>query len=402
MKNKNIKNIDQVYKLLGPKTVLIPIKTGEKTPSIKSYKNLKFEQTQDEKFQEKLKSSTNVAVLQGEKSSGLCSIDIDSDELCGDFLINNPQMKNTLITKGQRGANFWFYTLGHPPGLKGFEWGEIRGNGAYTIIFGIHPCGDNYSTINLAKPICLELDEINLPSEGVNFSPPYFAKSKSITETETKTISYNYITCDMTSVESKIDALNEANKRYDEWQNNTSPHIVKNYETYIEREDDMDFSIRNHELIRQTTLLYKRVGTEMTEILIRAFYEVNQPFFKADIHNHMKEFSAHLKALESDFLCCLTNEEFKDYQRLNLAHQDAYRICRDLASFHDEEYEPPNFHLSYQQLANRINTHPQAAQRIMKDLKTLGFVSVVKKGLRYKKGRRSRASVWEWKLSLDL
>jgi len=236
----------------------------------------------------------------------------------------------------------------------------------------------------------------------VNFSPPYFAKSKSITETETKTICYDYITCDMTSVESKIDALNEANKRYDEWRNNASPHIVKNYETYIEREDDMDFSIRNHELIRQTTLLYKRVGTEMTEILIRAFYEVNQPFFKADIHNHMKEFSAHLKALESDFFCCLTKGEFKDYQRLNLAHQDAYRICRDLASFDDEEYEPPNFHLSYQQLANRINTHPQAAQRIMKDLKTLGFVSVVKKGLKYKKGQRRRASVWEWKLSLDL
>ena len=116
----------------------------------------------------------------------------------------------------------------------------------------------------------------------------------------------------------------------------------------------------------------------------------------------MNEFSAHLKALERDFYGNLRKGELKDYQKLSLTHQDAYRICRDLASFDDEEYQPPKFHLSCQELANRLNIHPQTAQRVMKDLKTLDFLSLEKKGLKYKKGRRKRASVWEWKLSLDL
>ena len=224
-------------------------------------------------------------------------------------------------------------------------------------------------------------------------------ESESISATETGTISYNYITRDISSTEKKIKALNQSNNNYEEWKKTASISEVKNYETYIAREDEMDFNIRNDELIKQVTTLYNRVGTYMTNTLVKAFYNINKPFFRAEIHEHMNEFSAHLRTLENDLLSSLKEEELKNFLELSLEHKDTFRICRDLASYEHNEQIPPFFHLSCNELGKRLNLHAQAAQRLLKDLKTLGFISLTQKGQQYKSGRRSKASIWKWNLS---
>jgi hypothetical protein len=401
MKQTKLNNIDEAYELLGKNTALIPIKEKSKSPALKSWKELSLEDTKTETFQKKLRAATSVAVIQGERSSGLCSIDVDSDEVMETFVKDNPSMKDTLITRGRRGANFWFRSTGECPCLKKHEWGEVRGERGYTILYGIHLCGESYSVLNMAKPIILELEKIKLPSHGVDFPPTRLYKSETLTETVTETISYDYITYDSSSPLSRIQALKESEERYEEWKKDALPHLIKNYETYIEREGDMNFSIRNQELIRQTTVLYSMVGEHMTEMLIRAFYHIYKPFFEADIHQHMHEFSAHLNALQRDYLNSLSGNELAVYQQLNPMQKDTFRICRDLASFEDDEYPPPSFHLSFQELANRLDIHAPQAQRIMKDFRSIQFVKLIKKGQKYKAGRRSRASIWEWKLSLN-
>jgi len=394
--------IDEIYKLLGKNTALIPIKEGTKKVSLKTWKDLTLEQTLEVQFQEKLCKASNIGVLQGSRSNNLCSIDLDDDELVEEFLIHNPRFKETLITKGSRGANLWFRALGVCPRVKLEGWGEIRGEGAYTLIRGIHPSGIEYSFINEIQPLSIAFEKIKLPPFGVKNSPPNLYVSESVSESVTTSISYNYITSNDSSPLSRIKALNESEKRFEEWKTTTAPHIIKNYETYIERDSDMDFSIRNHELIRHTTVLYTMVGTDMAEQLVRAFYRINKPFFQADIHQHMKEFSSHYEALQKSYLGGLPKEELEFYQVLPPLLQDTFRICRDLASFEDENYSPPLFHLSYQELANRIGIRCQEAQRLMKKLKSVGFVSMMKKGQRYKAGRRSKASVWKWNYSIPI
>ena len=387
MNNKQIKNIDGAYKLLGAKTVLIPIKTGEKRPSIKSWKNLNLELTQEENFQEKLKRSLNVAVLQGQISSGLCSIDLDKDEFCEDFLRNNPSMHQTLITKGERGANFWFYALGDVPKVKKFDWGEIRGEGGYTVLYGIHPSGKKYTVINMNSPVVINLEDIVLPqnNETINFS---------ISES----ISYNYVINSLNTPTEKIEALKQSKERYNDWEEGAAPNLIKYYKVFIERDGDMDFNIRNKELIRQTTLLHEKLGTRMTCKLIKSFYEINKPFFNDEVHQHMHEFKTHLNTLEINYLNKLSEIESNFYQAFDIDNQDAFRICRELAMYEDNEYEYPFFHLSYKELGDRLDIHRQDSFKIMKDFKTLGILELKKKGEKYKSGRKSKASSWKWVL----
>lgn len=395
-------NIEQIYELLGKNTPLIPVKKCTKIADVKNWKDLTVEKTLEAQFQDKLRKASNIGVLQGSKSNNLCSIDIDEDELAEEFLRHNPSLESTLITKGARGVNTWFTALGDCPGLQPEKWGEVRGDGAYTLIKGIHPSGTEYSIINENKPVSIEFEKIKLPPYGVKNLPPYLYVSESLSESVTESISYNYITSNDSSPLTRMKALKESKERYEEWKTTTPNHVIKNYETYIERDYDMDFSIRNHELIRHTTVLYTMVGTDMAEILVRAFYYINKPFFHADIHQHMKEFSSHYEAVKKSYLSGLPKDELKLYQEMPPLLQDAFRICRDLASFDDENYSPPLFHLSCQQLANRIGIKCQQAQRLMKEFKTAGFVSMKKKGQKYKAGRRSKASVWKWNYSLPI
>ncbi|HWD92512.1 MAG TPA: bifunctional DNA primase/polymerase [Verrucomicrobiae bacterium] len=90
--------------------------------------------------------SGNIGVALGEKSGGLCAIDLDDDKLVEPFLQLNPHLKATLQTRGARGRVFWLRFKSdypkHTTKLKtnsGDDVGEFRSNGAQSIVWGIHP-----------------------------------------------------------------------------------------------------------------------------------------------------------------------------------------------------------------------------------------------------------------------
>ena len=142
------------------------------------------------------------------------------------------------------------------------------------------------------------------------------------------------------------------------------------------------------------------VGEKMSENLIRTFYNIYKPFVKDDIHQHMKEHTFHLSTIKKEYLTTLNSDEKLIYNELTLIEKDTFRICRDLASFSDEFHPPPKFHLSYQELANRLDILSTQALRIMNKFKSYGLVDLVENGLKYRIGRRRRASIWKWNLSL--
>jgi len=120
----------------------------------------------------------NIGVALGEKSGGLCAIDLDKDALIEPFLAANPQLKGTLQTHGARGRVFWVRMVGEYPRTtrklkthSGDDCGEWRaGKNSQSIIHGIHPTGKAYEIIHRAKPVSVQFSSIVWPTEISN--PP--------------------------------------------------------------------------------------------------------------------------------------------------------------------------------------------------------------------------------------
>ena len=110
----------------------------------------------DPAYREKL-SKGNIGVVQGDASGGIGSLDIDDDAGLEEFLTLNPNLKDTLRTRGARGANIWFYADGWqvPRSFRlkrdGKAWGEWRFGGCQTILAGVHPSGVSYASRQTVK-----------------------------------------------------------------------------------------------------------------------------------------------------------------------------------------------------------------------------------------------------------
>ena len=131
-------------KLLGDKVVFIAWPKGIKGNDKKKWGYLTIDHM-TKPYLDKLKDG-NIGVALGEKSGGLCAIDIDQDDLVQPFLDSNPCLKATLQTHGARGRVFWVRFNGnYPKHMKklktqsGKPAGEFRSNGVQSIIWGIHP-----------------------------------------------------------------------------------------------------------------------------------------------------------------------------------------------------------------------------------------------------------------------
>ena len=154
---------------LGP-CVFVPVRPREKTPAIKGWQSLTIETAKTDEHLERFTNESNVAVLLGEASRGLCTVDCDTDDSAEEFLQANPKLSTCLQTRGFRGRNFWVRIDGPYPEkssitkLGGKEpVGEWRSNRHLSIVHGTHPKGDSYRTLFDATPAEIRFDEIAWP-----------------------------------------------------------------------------------------------------------------------------------------------------------------------------------------------------------------------------------------------
>jgi Bifunctional DNA primase/polymerase, N-terminal len=118
---------------------VIPI--GEnKATKVKGWQRLTVQESVSKKaiqlFTDKTKG---IGIVLGKASTGLCSIDCDSEEALAEFLEANPSFRYSFISRGARGANVWVRIIGPCPQLKpllknGLPWGDWRADGGYTIV----------------------------------------------------------------------------------------------------------------------------------------------------------------------------------------------------------------------------------------------------------------------------
>jgi AAA domain/Bifunctional DNA primase/polymerase, N-terminal len=169
--------IEHLYSLLG-RAVLLPIPLGQKKPHLKAWQTITFEASQSVEYQQELSVCVarggNIGVLLGPASADLHAIDIDDDELAGMFVADNPLLATTLRSHGCRGCQFWLrplpgtqfpntkaaYALKSAEGHRYGEWRCGGAAGAQSVIFGVHPEGNQYEIVIDHEP--LEIDFIQI------------------------------------------------------------------------------------------------------------------------------------------------------------------------------------------------------------------------------------------------
>jgi hypothetical protein len=171
-KHRVAPHVRELRALLGEDVLLLAWPRGKKGDRRK-WKDIPIEAMNEPGYLAKL-SLGNIGVAQGDRSGGLCSLDVDGDDEMEEFARLNRGIVETLCSRGSRGCNFWWRVPVPAPPLTplkrdGKAWGEWRGTGAQTIIHGLHPDGNAYQIINRVPPIRIQLEQIVWP-KGVSFN----------------------------------------------------------------------------------------------------------------------------------------------------------------------------------------------------------------------------------------
>lgn len=162
---------EHLISVLGGDVVLLPSTKGMKGPRWEGWQKSTIEKMLDADFIRDINSAEGIAVLTGEPSGGLCSIDIDYDEMVEPFLALNPKLRETLRSRGRRGCNLWVRIDGAYPRpcvikqADGSEWGEWRSTGVCTMIHGLHPEGMTYTRSPEVPPITMRFEDIQWPDD---------------------------------------------------------------------------------------------------------------------------------------------------------------------------------------------------------------------------------------------
>lgn len=168
--------LDHILQTVRP-AILLSIPFGQKGSRTTGWQHTPMSKMRDSAYLQSLLAG-NIAVLLGEPSGGLCSIDLDTDEFADEFLMLNPKLAGTLRTRGARGCNVWMWVqcvipptkfLKHRQLLddegKARKVGEWRATGCQTMIWGRHPSGVDYTWLVDAKPIDIPFSEIIWPPD---------------------------------------------------------------------------------------------------------------------------------------------------------------------------------------------------------------------------------------------
>jgi hypothetical protein len=177
--------LQHFYELVGEQAVLLPVPCGSKRPIIPNWQRITFNETCTPKYRVQLKTAlrrgSNIGVLLGPSSGNLCAVDIDSDDAVETFRELNPQLRNSLTTRGANGCQIWVIIDSEYPARRVnsrlkipgttkpvAEW---RGGGGHqSILSGRHPNGMDYQFIVEASAVRIAFSEINWPVEwGMNF-----------------------------------------------------------------------------------------------------------------------------------------------------------------------------------------------------------------------------------------
>ena len=155
---------------------------------------------------------------------------------------------------------------------------------------------------------------------------------------------------------------------------------------------------RNKFIVQAVPFLYRVVTAPFVLELVGCFYDSNRSLFNDPRETHMHEAEAMLQTVMKSYPESLSTSERAIYEALPEKEQDAFRICRDLATLPDPKHELGTFFLAFGHLGDRIGVFPPQAQRIMRQFESYGLLRLVRRGTRRSKEVPGKAGFYKWLL----
>ncbi len=161
--------VQRVRERLGMDAVLLAIATRKKNPTLPGWQKVQRASMDDPAYLDSLNHGGNIGVLLGAASDGLCAIDFDADADAESFLAANPELTGSFRTRGARGCQVWIRAQGvFPPSgdakdAEGKKVAEWRADGRQSVVWGMHPSGQDYTWIVDADPLKFHFQRVHWP-----------------------------------------------------------------------------------------------------------------------------------------------------------------------------------------------------------------------------------------------
>jgi hypothetical protein len=420
--------------------VLLPFPIGGKNPGIRDWSRITREQTADPGFKVCLYGREhsyakllrgaeyhrgNVGVVLGEASENLCTVDADSDDALAAFRHVNPGLNRSLITKRKRGGQLWLQLDEPCPRLTpikrdtGEPWGEWRGSGGMSVLFGEardrrkgETEATRYACLNRAKVVRAKLDEIVWPPGVV--PPDWSGELKNqLTSLRLGPCVSGYLgICvpgslghkALTSVAENLSLQASAESFLEDKAN---MGIRRLYDRLIGPKFSGMAGSRNGFIMEAMPFLYRVVSPEIALKLALVYFLSNKAKFNASADEHLRSAESHLGATARVYPGELSDDELAAYAALDDRAQLVFRVCRDLALYDapDKPKDPMTFFASFAGLSERTGLQREQLSRIVGKFIGAGVMALVEKGTSFsaltQTGPR-KASVYQWRLPVPM
>jgi len=154
---------------------------------------------------------------------------------------------------------------------------------------------------------------------------------------------------------------------------------------------------RHHFLTQVIPPLFTVLGRSVIRELLLLHYDLFSGTWSSSREHHEEEIELMLGSWPDKYLDQMTSKNREYYLAVGAeSHLAAFRICCDLAS------KTGSFYLSGAELGKRLGIHCQLAHRILKGFAADGIIQAIQHGHLWAAGKRPMATVWEWKLDLQV
>ena len=163
--------VERIRVRLGGGVVILAVARGEKRPKLSGWEKIGLVSMDDPAYLATLNHGCNLGVSLGPVSGGLIALDFDSDSDVATFLANNPGVEASFTTRGARGCQVWLHIQGEIPNscnikdAVGRKVCEVRAAGRQSVVWGVHPSGQEYRWLVDAPPAKIAFGEIQWPPD---------------------------------------------------------------------------------------------------------------------------------------------------------------------------------------------------------------------------------------------
>ncbi|MFX3681376.1 MAG: BT4734/BF3469 family protein [bacterium] len=142
--------------------------------------------------------------------------------------------------------------------------------------------------------------------------------------------------------------------------------------------------------------LFRTCGREQALKLIELHYGIQTGIWSTPLAEHLKDAQAALEAAEEGYPEEISAQAAVIYKDLPTEREKAaFRICLDLSQSRKGE-----FHMSMNQLGERIGVRAEQAKRILTGLRAVGAIELCKAGKKWAEGDKPRAHSYLWTADL--